>query len=125
MSIKFDHTTIFTSRFSELVNFYSNLPGAKVNPPKSGYVEVKFDDSVFGLFDREYIGEHLGRDLLMSQHREGTVILQFLVNDVDSWSESWISAGISIIKHPENMPWGSRSAYFEDPDGNILELYKW
>ncbi len=32
------------------------------------------------------------------------------------------AAGANIVKDPEDAPWGGRSAYFADPEGNLWEV---
>ena len=44
-------------------------------------------------------------------------------DEVDRVYEEIISKGATPIKEPEMMPWGRRTAFFSDPDGNIHELY--
>lgn len=29
------------------------------------------------------------------------------------------------VKPPTNQPWGTRSIYFRDPDGNLVDFYAW
>jgi predicted ester cyclase len=31
--------------------------------------------------------------------------------------------GVPVVKPPETYPWGRRSAWFRDPDGNIINFY--
>ena len=33
------------------------------------------------------------------------------------------SPGVQILDPPNNQPWGHRTVYFSDPEGNILEIY--
>ena len=31
--------------------------------------------------------------------------------------------GVSIISGPTDQPWGHRTLFFRDPDGNVLEIF--
>jgi len=31
--------------------------------------------------------------------------------------------GVEIISGPTDQPWGHRTLFFRDPDGNVLEIY--
>ena len=53
----------------------------------------------------------------------GSVILEFAMDDVDLMAERLIELGAPQVKPPQTYPWGRRSAWFRDPDGNILNLY--
>lgn len=37
--------------------------------------------------------------------------------------EDLISKGATSIKGPSDMPWGHRTAFFADPEGNIHEIF--
>jgi len=43
--------------------------------------------------------------------------------DVDQAYREITKSGAKPIKAPKNMPWGQRTAFFADPDGNIHELF--
>jgi uncharacterized glyoxalase superfamily protein PhnB len=43
--------------------------------------------------------------------------------DVDSRYKELIAGGAKPIKAPADMPWGQRTAFFSDPDGNIHEIF--
>jgi catechol 2,3-dioxygenase-like lactoylglutathione lyase family enzyme len=32
-------------------------------------------------------------------------------------------AGVAIVSPPTDQPWGHRTLFFRDPDGNVLEIY--
>ena len=42
--------------------------------------------------------------------------------EVDESIEVARAAGARILKEPEDSFWGGRSAYFEDPEGNVWEV---
>jgi lactoylglutathione lyase len=44
------------------------------------------------------------------------------VDDVDAASQALIAKGVSFIQPPTDQPWGMRTAYFADPEGNLWEL---
>ena len=37
--------------------------------------------------------------------------------------EAMLAKGVTPIQAPANMPWGQRTAFFADPEGNIHELF--
>jgi len=46
------------------------------------------------------------------------------VENVDAMCEELQEKGVEFKDGPENHPdWGIRSAYFRDPDGNLIEIY--
>lgn len=118
----FYHLTILTTNVKESWDFYRNLPEAKVSSPNSeGYFEVSFHESVIGVF-------HLGKfaeTTKTSPTKSGGAIIQFSVDDVDEYWNNLPTAHRQNGSSPRKMPWHSYSAYISDPDGNILEFYKW
>jgi lactoylglutathione lyase len=43
-------------------------------------------------------------------------------DDTDAAAERLRAGGASELRAPEDMPWGERLAYFEDPDGNPIQI---
>ena len=52
-----------------------------------------------------------------------SVILPFQVADVDSEYERLRRLEVDWVKPPTTQPWGNRSIYFRDPDGNLISFY--
>lgn len=53
----------------------------------------------------------------------GGCALEFEVEDVDREYQRLIRLNIPIVKPPTTQPWGLRSVWFRDPDGNIVNFY--
>lgn len=43
--------------------------------------------------------------------------------DVDRCATELADAGVSIVGPPTDQPWGHRTLFFRDPEGNVLEIY--
>jgi predicted enzyme related to lactoylglutathione lyase len=52
-----------------------------------------------------------------------TVIIEFLVDDVDREFERLKAVVSDWVQGPTTMPWGNRSILFRDPDGNLVNLF--
>ena len=52
-----------------------------------------------------------------------SVILEFQVVDVDKEYERLNGMDLEWVMYPANLPWGNRSIYFRDPDGNLINFY--
>lgn len=50
-------------------------------------------------------------------------MIEFEVGDVDAEFQRLRAMPIEWVKAPSTQPWGSRSIYLRDPDGNLLNLY--
>ncbi|MEV3912536.1 VOC family protein [Streptomyces canus] len=54
----------------------------------------------------------------------GSFTVEFRVTDVDARHERLAAQGVEILKPPTTQPWGRRSLWLRDPDGNIVNLYQ-
>jgi uncharacterized glyoxalase superfamily protein PhnB len=52
-----------------------------------------------------------------------TIIVEFLVTDVDAEFARLQDVLEDIVLEPTTMPWGNRSTLFRDPDGNLVNLF--
>ena len=52
-----------------------------------------------------------------------SVIIEFLVDDVDAVYEKLTGLVDDFVNQPTTMPWGNRSLLFRDPDGNLVNFF--
>jgi uncharacterized glyoxalase superfamily protein PhnB len=52
-----------------------------------------------------------------------TVIIEFLVDDVDALRDRLAGIVDDFVTEPTTMPWGNRSLLFRDPDGNLVNFF--
>jgi hypothetical protein len=52
-----------------------------------------------------------------------TVIIEFLVDDVDGVHQNLAGFVEDFVQEPTTMPWGNRSLLFRDPDGNLVNFF--
>lgn len=43
--------------------------------------------------------------------------------DVDRCAAELRERGVELLSTPQDQPWGHRTLFFRDPDGNVLEIY--
>lgn len=53
----------------------------------------------------------------------GGYTLEFEVEDVDAEYARLTKMDVPIVKPPTTQPWGRRSVWFRDPDGNLVNFY--
>jgi uncharacterized glyoxalase superfamily protein PhnB len=59
----------------------------------------------------------------MSGAGTGSYTLEFEVFNVDDEYARLRGLGVVVVKPPTTQPWGRRSVWFRDPDGNIVNFY--
>lgn len=52
-----------------------------------------------------------------------TVIIEWVVDDVDAEYERLQPLVSEWEQEPKTMPWGNRSILFSDPDGNLIDFF--
>jgi predicted enzyme related to lactoylglutathione lyase len=52
-----------------------------------------------------------------------SVIIEYLVDDVDTAYEKLRGVVEDVVTEPTTMPWGNRAFLFRDPDGNLVNLF--
>ncbi|MFT3890277.1 MAG: VOC family protein [Anaerolineales bacterium] len=55
--------------------------------------------------------------------RGGNCFLEFEVDDVDMEYERLRTLNVEVVKLPTTQPWGLRSVWFRDPQGNLINFY--
>jgi catechol 2,3-dioxygenase-like lactoylglutathione lyase family enzyme len=43
--------------------------------------------------------------------------------DVDRCADELVRHGVDLLSPPTDQPFGHRTLFFRDPDGNLLEIY--
>ena len=43
--------------------------------------------------------------------------------EVDACAEAFRKLGLKIVGEPTDQPWGYRTLFVRDPDGNVVEIY--
>jgi uncharacterized glyoxalase superfamily protein PhnB len=54
----------------------------------------------------------------------GSVTLMFAVEDIEAEYARLQALGVPIVKPLQTHLWGSRSFWFRDPDGNLVDFYQ-
>jgi predicted enzyme related to lactoylglutathione lyase len=117
----FASVRVITDDLERLVAFYELLLAVPAARPAPVFAE--FHTSTGGLAIASaatvaMLGE--GAPLPGSNR---SVILEFLVADVDAEFARIEPSVPEVVLAPTTMPWGNRSALFRDPDGNLVNLF--
>ncbi|MFP5354428.1 MAG: VOC family protein [Gemmatimonadota bacterium] len=56
---------------------------------------------------------------------EGSIIPAFCMspNEVGPCADILRARGVEVLGAATDQPWGHRTIFFRDPDGNVLEIY--
>jgi catechol 2,3-dioxygenase-like lactoylglutathione lyase family enzyme len=116
-----DYTILFARDMSAMRNFYEHT--------------MRF--SRYFTLNEDWIEYRVGRNLLAlcrpglvvpdSVHPRGQALVQLAFQvrreEVDAAERALREENIPIVSPSTDQPWGHRTLFFRDPDGNLLEIY--
>jgi uncharacterized glyoxalase superfamily protein PhnB len=112
---------LISNDVKRLVDFYEPVLALKASWSGSDYAELRTNAAVLAVFAADAQEEYIPRAAQAAENR--SVILQFRVADVDVEYKRLQSLVKIWVKPPTTQPWGTRSIYFRDPDGNLVDFY--
>jgi len=120
--------TILTDDLDTMKDFYSGVLGFQIIEDLGNYVEFRNPGVRFAICTREVMYEATGHEGYREEKVSHAFELAFPVgdpDDVDRVYDEVVAEGATPIKGPEMMPWGRKTAFIADPDGNIHEIYSY
>ena len=118
--------TILTDDVPRLVAFYRDVLGFVTENPRDDMTEFVSEGVRFAICNRTELVEATHHPSFREPARGQAFELAFPMptpDDVDRTYAEIIAIGATPIQSPATMPWGQRTAFFADPDGNIHELF--
>jgi catechol 2,3-dioxygenase-like lactoylglutathione lyase family enzyme len=114
--------TLGTADLNRAREFYAALGWRPVGSPP-GVVFYKMDGMGLGLFGLDDLARDQGRpDSVLGT---GAMTLAQNFPDRQAGDAAWkaaMQAGATVLKRPEEAPWGGYSGYWADPDGHVWEI---
>ncbi len=112
---------LITGDVKRLVGFYEAALGTEANWSGPDYAELTTGSSVLAIFSYEAQQKYIPD--VTEAARNKSVILEFRVSDPDREYGRLQGLVTSWVKPPTTQPWGTRSIYFRDPDGNLVNFF--
>jgi uncharacterized glyoxalase superfamily protein PhnB len=112
---------VVTEDVEGMADFYASLIGVEV-VLNDYYVEVPTGAMSVG-FSRCRFTEFDSGSKTEGLPPPGTVVLDFLVEDVDGEFDRVNRLGVEWVLPPTTQPWGSRSMVLRDPEGNLVSVF--
>lgn len=116
------NTCLITHDVGRLVEFYRNVLQVPAQLTGSDYAEFHTGGGVLAIFSSEAQERYIPGSAQAASNR--SVILEFRVRSVDSEYRRLQPLVKVWVKPPTTQPWGTRSVYFRDPDGNLVNFFQ-
>jgi catechol 2,3-dioxygenase-like lactoylglutathione lyase family enzyme len=115
------NTCLITANVDQLVQFYEPILALKAQRSGKDYAEFRTGAGVLAVFSAAAQEKYIPGSAEAAKNR--SAILEFRVSDVDQEYVRLQSLVKIWVKPPTTQPWGTRSIYFRDPDGNLVDFY--
>jgi catechol 2,3-dioxygenase-like lactoylglutathione lyase family enzyme len=112
---------LITNNVKRLVDFYEPVLSLKAKMSGDDYAEFPTGTGVLAIFSAKAQENYIPGSAEAANNKG--MILEFKVADVDREFRRLQSLVKIWVKPPTTQPWGTRSVYFRDPDGNLVNFY--
>ena len=123
---KFNTVGLFTNDNKATVEFYTKTFGFTTSwDGIQPNVEMFLGDNRIILFPRDAFEQMVSKKFLYPEGFNGTMELSLDVPtfaDVDKEYQNALNYGAKSVLPPTTEPWGQRTCYVADPDGNLIEI---
>ena len=116
-----DYTVIFVRDMAAMRRFYEGILRFPLSRELSpGWIEYQIGGNTLALA----LPSRTAQD---APTPAGSASLQLAFKvaapDVDRCAEELVRQGVELLSPPTDQPFGHRTLFFRDPDGNLLEVY--
>ena len=118
--------TVLADDVDAMKAFYGGMLGFEIVEHLGSYVEFRSEGVRFAVCARDVMFTHTGHPSYVEEANGQRFELAFPAGtpeEVDRLYEELVERGAAAVKPPETMPWGRRTAFIADPEGNIHEIY--
>ena len=112
---------IITHDVDSLARFYETVTGTVATRPAPVFAEIRTNSGTLAIASTATVAM-LG-DRAPKPASNNTIVIEFLVDDVDAEFARLQNDLDDIVLEPTTMPWGNRSTLFRDPDGNLVNVF--
>ena len=127
--MKLDGFGLFVENMENMIKFYRDVLGFEIKEDlDTSNVYLKKDGTLFLLYGRKDFEKMTNRKYEYVKGLNGHFELALYVDTFDEVDETYnriIKQGAKPILEPTTEPWGQRTCYIADPEGNLIEIGSW
>jgi predicted enzyme related to lactoylglutathione lyase len=112
---------IITGDVARLVEFYERATGVQAAWSTEDFAELRTSSGTLAIGSTRTVALFAPGSARPADNN--TVIIEFLVDDVDGVHRNLADFVADFVTEPTTMPWGNRSLLLRDPDGNLVNFF--
>ncbi len=127
--MKLDGFGLLVEDMGRMIRFYRDVLGFEIREAEdTGNVYLVKDGTLFLLYGRKDFEKMTDRRYEyvkgLNGHFEIVLYVDTFQEVDDSYSRA-VAAGAKPVMAPTTEPWGQRTCYIADPEGNLIEIGSW
>ncbi|MET9531423.1 MULTISPECIES: VOC family protein [unclassified Streptomyces] len=112
---------IITGDVARLVGFYEKATGVQAVWSTEDFAELRTPHATLAIASTRTVPLFAPGSARPADNH--SVIIEFLVDDVDRVHGNLTDLVTDFVQGPTTMPWGNRSLLFRDPDGTLVNFF--
>lgn len=124
--MKLDGFGLFVNDMGKMIRFYRDVLGFEIREGEdTSNVYLVKDGTLFLLYGRQDFEKMTSRRYEYVKGLNGHFEIALYVDtfdEVDAAYADAIAKGAVSVLPPETEPWGQRTCYIADPEGNLIEI---
>ena len=124
--MKLDGFGLFVEDMGTMIRFYRDVLGFEIKEAENtSNVYLIKDGTLFLLYGRKDFEKMTGRRYEYVKGLNGHSELALYVDtfeEVDLAFQKATELGAGVVMEPTTEPWGQRTCYISDPEGNLIEI---
>jgi catechol 2,3-dioxygenase-like lactoylglutathione lyase family enzyme len=122
-TVKFTHVCLITQKLEVLRDFYREVLQVEPKIYQDDYLEFPTEGAILSLYKQGSLDKTVPGAMQAGVNK--SVMLEFQVADVDQEYVRLKQSRLPLdwVMAPTTFPWGNRSVYFRDPEGNMVNIY--
>ena len=127
--MKLDGFGLFVNDMGRMIRFYRDVLGFEIKESEdTSNVYLVKDGTLFLLYGRNDFEKMTSRRYEYIKGLNGHFEIALYVDTFDEVDKAYndaIAKGAASVLEPETEPWGQRTCYIADPEGNLIEFGSW
>lgn len=124
--MRLDGVGIFVKDMAKMIRFYRDTLGFDIKEDENAVnVYLVKDGTLFMLYGRENFEKMTSKKYEYVKGLNGHSEIALYVDtfeEVDEEYQKAINKGAESVLEPTTEPWGQRTCYIADPEGNLIEI---